>query len=282
MPKIPIPDPWRLNYPHFLGSPTKLRFCYVLVVIITLLGFMTSAYYYYIFDKETIGEIDFFVKTGDEWDCKSIGTYNGVYTFNNWSSLTFNLSQSPSIGFILSIDPFGWTIDKSPYGYHTETIPISSSSSSAISLYNPQEQFSALSDTALSYEVTWGNAPTTDQCIETMQEYACSNIHDEESIIEDVHVYRFTLTFTIDTVDGVSHRMSDLGVQDINLYNDEFDGIFYVNSAAYSPFRNFSADSFENNQVLFPCFSFDGFRCHQTRSTLYAECENGFKFILVE
>ena len=234
MQKIPIPDPFRLNYPHFIGSPTQLRFAYILIILSALLTFIVSGLYYYIYDTETIGEIGFFTKEDDEWNCVSIGTYNGKYIFTNVTISDYNLSASTDMGFLRSVSP---NIGTDP-GYATVTIPTSTETSLTFAHYGMQYH-DGYARYTFEYEITWGNAPTIDECIETMHEYSCSNFHDTTTIINDIYMYRMSWNIDIITSgdNNSALNMNDVYISKIDLYTSSPYPIFTEKSLGGYPYR---------------------------------------------
>eukprot|EP01084_Bolivina_argentea_P217530 369283_1 len=203
MDKIPIPDGWKQDYPHFIADPRNLRLGYLAILIVTGIVFVGSCVYYYA-DPDIIGEISFYAQTGEGWECESIGTFNGEFVFPDFDKLSVNLSQSVSIGYVFDVFPY--VKGEAENGYVTGSIPTSSSLSYNVSSYQLADQALEGKIDAYTSAITWGAAPTIDECLDMMEERSCNTIHNP---LNDASVYKFT--FAISTISSTSVTMDDVG-----------------------------------------------------------------------
>ena len=99
--RVPIPDDWRLYYPHYIAAPEVLRSLFLFVISSALVTFIATCIYYYSFERELVTVIGYTADKGAGWSCASIGLYNGPYSFlSDKNALPTNLAQSTNTGLI--------------------------------------------------------------------------------------------------------------------------------------------------------------------------------------
>eukprot|EP01084_Bolivina_argentea_P217624 369460_1 len=176
--KIPVPDQWRLNYPHFIGPPNALRCFFVFAIIAALITFLGAVVYYYEFDQNEIIEIQFVFNEGDDWECESIGVYNGEYKFlKDADTVPANLSESTSIAWVNSYNQM-------------RNVNIDGNTFNMIRLMEHSETYNK--DENSIFNVVRGNTATIDDCLEIYTNGACKVVNSSK-ILENINVYKFTV-----------------------------------------------------------------------------------------
>ena len=187
--KLPVPDQWRLNYPHFIGNPTALRVTWVFAVIIAVLFFGAACYWYREQDHETITEITFNFRETGGWQCESIGVWDGTFEFlvkddsipyslsTSFTSTYISMSSGSGNGYIPNLTNFT--------SYELATVEVGNVN------YSPKLNS--------QYSVLRGNAPNIDTCKESFKNWICNaeSIAKSSYTISNVGTYRFTYTLHV-------------------------------------------------------------------------------------
>ena len=84
--RFPVPDAWRLEYPHYIANRGALRFFYFWVLLASVSTFLGYGYYSYYLNLDTKSEISSIDKGGD-WTCSSLNEYSGFNDFYEQSGI---------------------------------------------------------------------------------------------------------------------------------------------------------------------------------------------------
>ena len=80
--QVPIPDPWRKEYPHYIANRTILRILNVFVLLLCIATFFSYGYYSYYINLEKQQKISNVVLNEDDgWSCVSLTEWSGEYRF---------------------------------------------------------------------------------------------------------------------------------------------------------------------------------------------------------
>lgn len=88
--RFPVPDAWRLEYPHYIANRTSLRWMYFFVLLVCGSTFFGYGYFKYEIDLDTTTRLS--TEALDGWTCESLNEYTGGFDF--FRQLSLNISTN--------------------------------------------------------------------------------------------------------------------------------------------------------------------------------------------